>query len=77
MQYTLQQVEAIEVFFTGADIPENIKLYDWLVITDPKKFVSGHIAAAKKFVGKPRLSGYMQRLVDFKNTYEKIKTDTF
>jgi hypothetical protein len=67
-------IEELCQYFTPervAAIQAPRRMYGYLTIVNPYKFVEGHMAAARQFVGKKRLQSYKQRLIDLKQALEQ------
>lgn len=61
MENTLESLSKIEAYLQDK---EETELPDGEKILDFKKFVESHLAFARTYVGKSRVSGYFDRLVE-------------
>ena len=61
MQYNKESIDKIEAYLLNkeeTELPTGEKIFDF------KKFVESHLAYARTYVGKSRVSGYFDRLVE-------------
>lgn len=58
----------LEAFYASAVLPaEPVRLSVCETITDARKFVTGHLGAARRNFGVPTFAIYVKRLITFRN----------
>jgi hypothetical protein len=67
--YTEKDLQELEQFFKGKDLPKEVEVVQSQKVVDVKKFIAGHLACARANVGKPTFASFYDRLVKLK---EKI-----
>jgi hypothetical protein len=61
-----QEINSLEAFFKGIDLPESIKLNAWTTLINVQSFLDSHFAVVKANADNPTFLPYLCRLQELK-----------